>query len=95
MVDWMRDAEHETLETKSSETSLGASAMTDPNDLLEERDELYARLNSIEERYEDVAEALGVVLTYPNKQHDEIMARARECKGAYDYFHSKPASDLW
>lgn len=69
--------------------------MPDINDLIEERDDLYARLNAIEERYEEIAEALGVVLTYPDKQHDEILARARECKGAYDYFHRKPTADLW
>ena len=67
--------------------------MSEPDN--EELNELYARLNDIEERYEEIAEALGVILTYPAKQHDEILARARECKGAHDYFYRKPVTDIY
>ena len=67
--------------------------MAEPDN--EELNDLYARLDSIEERYEEIAEALGVVLTYPSKQHDEILARARECKGAHDYFYRKPVTDIY
>ena len=63
--------------------------MTTERDL--NRLELLDIVEQLEDEYQEVARALGCTSFF----HKDVMARARECKGSYDYFHRKPAMDLW
>jgi uncharacterized protein Yka (UPF0111/DUF47 family) len=54
------------------------------DDMEEIIDRFYARIDEVERMYEELAEELGVVLTDPMKQHEEILARAKACRAAHD-----------
>jgi hypothetical protein len=55
--------------------------------------------HQLKDQYSELARALGFdgdsFWGDPLVSHNDVLARARECKGAHDYFHRKPAMDIW
>jgi hypothetical protein len=57
--------------------------MTTERDLT--RLELLDEVERIDDQYLEVARALGCTSFF----HGDVLARARECKAAHDYFHGR------